>query len=205
MVTGMRQVQVQVLVRSRRVKPGIVMILFFSASLVLAGGMGFLSAAPVSVAYGPAMVLVDDTGTDVGALISLGVRSGLGEYADIGVETLIEITPDPLSTWYLGAEVGCSFLAPARFIDPKRTPSFINSRVALGLWMRYVPDERLGGMVAWYDEIAPCLSLTITPLVMGNSFYGSEEHVLESTFFYDIKAGTWSFVNRLILYLHYIT
>ena len=180
-------------------------MILISTVMLFTAGVSILSASPVAVSYGPAFVLIDDTGSDLGALISLGVRSGLGEYADLGLESLIEITPDPFSAWYMGTELGYSFLAPARFIDPKRTPSFINSRVAIGVWMRYAPEVSSTDMGVWYQESATCLYLFITPLVMGNAYYGSEEHVLESTLFYDIKAGTWSLVNRLILYYHYIT
>lgn len=178
-------------------------VLAFLIVLLVSGGVG-LQSSTLAISYGPAIVLIDDTGSDPGALISLGLRSGLGEYVDLGVTSLIEMTPDPFAAWSIGAELGVSLLAPARFSDTKKTPSFINSRVALGGWVRYAPVTP-GTVTDWIYELDPCISLTLTPLVMGNAFYGSEESLMETTILFDIREGSWSLINRLLVFSHYIS
>jgi hypothetical protein len=126
-------------------------------------------------------------GPGPGTYAYTGLAIGGGRRLELEASGIVEMTPSPGDTILAGASLGFSVGGP-------RIPTYFNVVVDLGYLQTVVDDGQF--------HLGPSyLLLRLSPLVIGNPWYGHRERIFSLGVLYDIPAASFSVVwNVLILH-----
>jgi hypothetical protein len=126
-------------------------------------------------------------GPGPGTYAYTGLAAGGGNRLELEAFGIVEMTPAPVDSVLAGASLGFSVSGP-------RIPTYFNVVADLG-FLQTVVD---GGQFSLGPSY---LMLRLSPLVIGNPWYGHRERIFSIGMLYDIRASGISFVwNVLILH-----
>lgn len=155
-----------------------------------------IAAETVSVSFGSWLFLRDTSYIENGAYGSIGANIEIHPWLELSTFTLAQFTPNPGSELYQGIGIASTLLAP-RSVPLPDGPSYINSIFEFGL---------LFGFHDLYASTGEPFSSTIdlyarvTPLVLGNSFYGSRERIASLGVLYGLTERSISIVWNFAIY-----
>jgi hypothetical protein len=161
---------------------------------------GSLTAEPPAVSLGAWTNLSGFPNSDYGMYGSIGLVQGISSRLELSTFTLAQLTPAPFSSLYQGAGIGLSLLQP-RTAELPDAPSFINSFFEAGF---------LFGIHNLYNRSENPLDTTlylyarVTPLSLGNVYYGSRDRIASLGVLYNLSGKDWGVFWNCAIYDRYL-
>lgn len=129
----------------------------------------------------------------------VGVTQGFSSHLEISTFTVAMITPDILSEIYQGIDLGISFLYP-RSAELPDAPSFVSMYADIGLLLGF---HNLQARDSNTMHTSAALYFRLTPLSLGNNFYGSREKIGSFGILYSLTEKEVGFFWNPVIYDRY--
>jgi len=163
--------------------------------LLLALAASSLSAQDLAFSTGTWSFFPDESGAlpseGPGTFASLGATYGLTPRLEAGISLIPRITPEPLDDIFIEEHVGISLFGD-RVSRTGGPAIYINTLVDIGLFFG-AHNVRSGN-----PEYSRALFVRLTPIALGNPYYGRRDRIISIGLLYDYDRSSASFFLNLI-------
>ncbi len=126
-----------------------------------------------------------------GAFASFGATYGLGPRLEAGISLLPRLTPEPIDDIFVEEHVGISLFGDR--VGAAGGPAvYINTLVDIGFIFG------LHAVRSGDPEYSRAVFLRLTPITLGNPYYGRRDRIFSAGLLYDYDADSASFFFNLI-------